>query len=559
MALRFTRVSPNDLPEGPAGLRAAAAKSHLAAYLQEKRARVENAPTEPLPPFSLPSLDKAHEKYGVEGGYDGRVCIVGAGAAGLYVAMMLKWLGITNVDILEAADHAGGRCATYQFPGEQDCAHNYYDMGAMRIPEIPTMASTLKLIRHPQLLNIEDKLVDYVYHVYDKENTPEEAYEPSCYWYSNTKTPDGGAFDAAIHDILVKFSTQQEDYYKEGNDKYSTRDYLMLIANLSYDQTMAGELDDTSTGLFDQALTETLCDYLDFHDAAKGVWHRVEGDQSAIEVTAADQNGNIQPPIQYDMVFSTTAMAPLQRMDIEGLNLDDEILTGIRALSYDRATKVAIKFKTRWWSSFYKGSDIYGGVSSSDLPISNVVYPSWDDGKDSPNVLMVSYSWAQDATRMAALVPDYTKVAPQKTDAIVTVCIQGLVKLWAGQPNAPSFDTLMGDYMAHHAWAWSHDPYTGGAFALFGPGQFSNLYPPFQSMFCGNKFTMCGEALSAHHAWISGALDSAYVAVMRWLMSRKMYAEAANLTMSPFGLGKGQHAAEFDETLAHWSVKLSGK
>ncbi|KAG7134278.1 putative bifunctional amine oxidase like protein [Verticillium longisporum] len=597
MALRGTRISADILPEVPPGLRAAVAKSHLNKYLEEKRARVKNQDVAPLPPFSLPSLDEAHRLYGAAGGFDDKICIVGAGAAGLYVAMMLKYLGITNVDILEASDHAGGRCATYTFTDSTPCTHNYYDMGAMRIPDIPAMASTLNLINNPKLLNIPDKLVDYVYRVLDAKGN---GYEPTSFWYSNTKAPDGSAFEAAIAAVLTQFTTQTDQYYADGNDNYSTRDYLMLKAGLTYEQTMSGETSDTSTGLFDQALTETLCDYSDFNAATKKPWYRLEGgmsvvtdtmrstiegsswpdtttpsikvtcstpvvamglspDGTAIEVTTADQNGTPQPPTQYGMVFNTTAMAPLQRMDIQGLGLDDGILTGIRALSYDRATKVAIKFKTRWWARFYQGNDKYGGVSSSDLPISNVVYPSWDDGADSANVLMVSYSWAQDASRMAALVPDYTKVAPQQSDAIVAVCLRGLVKLWAGQPEPPSFDDLWRDYAAHHAWAWSHDPFTGGAFALFGPGQFGNLYPPFQAMFCGDKFTMCGEALSAHHAWISGALDSAYGAVLRWLLSRDMFVEAAKLKLSPFGLGKGAHAEEIDETLVHWTVKLSGK
>ncbi|KAK1980278.1 hypothetical protein LZ30DRAFT_723840 [Colletotrichum cereale] len=55
--------------------------------------------------------------------------------------MMLKYLGIKNVDILEASDKVGGRCHTYSFPEDPACQHNYYDVGAMRIPDIPAMKS----------------------------------------------------------------------------------------------------------------------------------------------------------------------------------------------------------------------------------------------------------------------------------------------------------------------------------------------------------------------------------------------------------------------------------
>ncbi|KAK0648317.1 hypothetical protein B0T16DRAFT_348400 [Cercophora newfieldiana] len=274
-------------------------------------------------------------------------------------------------------------------------------------------------------------------------------------------------------------------------------------------------------------------------------------DGSSIQVTTGA--GKTPPTTTpYDMVFNTTALGPLQRMDLSGLNLDRPILDGIRSLSYDRATKVAIKFNTRWWKSFYPDDasrNLGGGVSSSDLPISNVVYPSWDDG-DGTNVLIVSYTWAQDAARMAALVPDYTDPStptPTYTDPIAAVCLQGLVTLWQGQVGAPTLAELQGYYVTHHAWAWSHDPWTSGAFALFGPGQFENVFP------------------LVHHAWISGALDSALFAVLTFLGARAtagfpdMAVKAATLLASDFnpdkevfGNGERSEHPERDERLAYW-------
>ena len=83
------------------------------------------------PPFS-DHLKGDHDPY------QGRVCIIGAGAAGLYTAMMLKYIGVTNIDILEANNRVGGRCFTQPLSGDTS-DHNYYDVGAMRIPQIPWM------------------------------------------------------------------------------------------------------------------------------------------------------------------------------------------------------------------------------------------------------------------------------------------------------------------------------------------------------------------------------------------------------------------------------------
>ena len=64
-----------------------------------------------------------------------KVCIVGAGISGLYSALILDHLGVPY-DILEAADRPGGRILTHYFSTKE---HDYYDIGAMRFPNIPPM------------------------------------------------------------------------------------------------------------------------------------------------------------------------------------------------------------------------------------------------------------------------------------------------------------------------------------------------------------------------------------------------------------------------------------
>jgi monoamine oxidase len=102
--------------------------------------------------------------------------------------MMLECLGVKNVDIFEATGQVGGRCATKKFSEKESkaCPHNYYDMGAMRIPEIKPMASTLNLIQKKELLNIGSKLRDYVYLVSSGSGEGEVYYEPTCHWGNNS-------------------------------------------------------------------------------------------------------------------------------------------------------------------------------------------------------------------------------------------------------------------------------------------------------------------------------------------------------------------------------------
>ena len=301
---------------------------------------------------------------------------------------------------------------------------------------------------------------------------------------------------------------------------------------------------------------------------------RVNTGQKVIAMGIDDTNGNIsvtsdngstQMTNQYEAVFSTTAMGCLQQMDLSKLGLDQSILQGIRTLNYDHASKVAIKFSGNWWRDLVAlptapKDKRFGGVSQSDLIISNVVYPSWDDGTSAHTVLIVSYTWAQDATRISSLIPPYKPdgpVTPSKSDPLVNIVLQALANLFAATPNAPTFDKLKGMYVEHHAFAWSHDSNTAGTFALFGPGQFRNVYPYFQTGQCKNKFWICGEAVSAHHAWISGSLDSAYTALSSWLLSIGAKEALNKLKASPFGDGQGKHVKELNETLTWWKVMLA--
>jgi len=62
-----------------------------------------------------------------------------------------------------------------------------------------------------------------------------------------------------------------------------------------------------------------------------------------------------------------------------------------------------------------------------------------------------------------------------------------------------------------------------GAFAFFGPNQFGDVYASCGQPAAGGRLFFAGEALSENHAWVEGALASAYEAIHKFLY-------AANLT-----------------------------
>lgn len=129
------------------GLRTAYSKSvlhdHLLNEFREQYKEYKNVQALPYSQWKLPLGD--HAKHDSAPSHPERICIVGAGMAGLHTAMLLKEAGFYNIDIYEASDRLGGRMFTYKFPepkdGEQQCLNNYCDIGAMRLPKIPRMDS----------------------------------------------------------------------------------------------------------------------------------------------------------------------------------------------------------------------------------------------------------------------------------------------------------------------------------------------------------------------------------------------------------------------------------
>jgi threonine dehydrogenase-like Zn-dependent dehydrogenase len=116
-------------------VRAAYAKHILNEHLLKKYNATASTSVSVLPPAPT-GLRKGAEG---DGDFQGKICIIGAGAAGLNTAMMLKYLGFDHVDIYEASERIGGRAYTHEFDKNDTSNHNYYDVGAMRIPDIPWM------------------------------------------------------------------------------------------------------------------------------------------------------------------------------------------------------------------------------------------------------------------------------------------------------------------------------------------------------------------------------------------------------------------------------------
>jgi monoamine oxidase len=212
----------------------------------------------------------------------------------------------------------------------------------------------------------------------------------------------------------------------------------------------------------------------------------------------------------YDHVISTIPLGATRVLDTSTLpDLYYNTTMAWRTLAYDDAGKIGIWFKTRWWENpDVLAAPFIGGQSSTDLPIRRCVYPSYGlDVPNAPGTMIASYTWSQDADRLAS----FYQSADQE-EFITHVVLEDMARL-----HNVSVSFLQDQLVEAHLWDWYSQPYSVGAYALFSPAQFSDVLPPLMRPSCKGRLHTAGEATSSGHAWVVGALNSAYRAVMEVL------------------------------------------
>ncbi|KAJ5768964.1 hypothetical protein N7520_003523 [Penicillium odoratum] len=534
--------------------------------------------------------------------------IIGAGVAGLFTAMLIDQVNglsptgdLLTYEILESSARTGGRVYTKHF--DTEIWNDYYDIGAMRFPDIPIMDRTFRLFK---ALGFE-KGVDLLDYYLEGENCPQRfndityvapkegsgEHDPFHFSIANK----GLVPNSTINDGAGEILADAFDYYKyelkkdfeKGfkklmrRDHLTTREYLRQVitwkqqTGLSHRVSRIAQLlipCCSATALYDQAFTESVMDSFDFDYPIKSdtskespesdtsvdppepkvQWFCIKGGTSKViermetslktkvshnhRVTSIQYNQvttnekisdqpmeikvmnefNESETKSFSAVFSTATLACTQRMDLREAGLSRSQLDAMRNLHYDASTKVAIEFDNPWWIT--KCGIVKGGSASTDLPIRTCVYPSYNLDAKGKAVLLCSYTWAQDAQRMGSLV---NNEAPEgklsgKDSQLKELLIHNLALLHKESASYEEMRSIIAEaYIQHHGFDWYADPHTSGAFALFGPGQFANYYPDLIDPAANGHLYLAGEACSTHHAWIVGALDSAYRALVLYL------------------------------------------
>ena len=265
-------------------------------------------------------------------------------------------------------------------------------------------------------------------------------------------------------------------------------------------------------------------------------WKTKGQDKMIIRVGPAMDNEKDEDRRHYAAVFCSTTLACMQRMDLTSAVINYGAKLAIRALRYGVSCKIGIKFSKAWW---IEDLGIRGGVASTDLPLRMCVYPSYniedyDKNHDTEAVLLCSYTWGQDAQRLTALI---SKGTPEAKEELKEIMFQNLALLHSkqqrGHKHTPTYQDLYQKikklYITHHAYDWGDDKDMSGAFAHFGPGQFSKMYPDLIQPQGGGRLFIIGEAASKHHAWVVGALESAIRGIYQLLQEYQRVNKTAAL------------------------------
>ncbi|KAI5803004.1 hypothetical protein EDC01DRAFT_774681 [Geopyxis carbonaria] len=229
----------------------------------------------------------------------------------------------------------------------------------------------------------------------------------------------------------------------------------------------------------------------------------------------------------YSHVITTVPFPCLRSMDLSNAGLSPKQNEAARTLTYGPSVKIGIKFRERWWEK-WPALNIRGGLSKTDLPIRTVVYPSYtdDDPDNQPGVLMASYAWTQDSSRLGALCQGKGTKAEAHLLDMVYRDLATLHSTAEHPITAAQLKAMTLDYYAHDFY---HNEYSMGAFAYFTAGQFSTLFPEIIVPAAKGNLHLAGEAASTHHAWIVGALDSAWRSIYELLVKERRWGNVLRL------------------------------
>ncbi len=218
---------------------------------------------------------------------------------------------------------------------------------------------------------------------------------------------------------------------------------------------------------------------------------KIHQDPSGVTVTYTDTKaGGAPQTTKADWCLCTIPLSILSQIEI---NVGSKMAAGIDAASaYDASVKVGLQFRRRFWE---QDDAIFGGISTTDLPIRQISYPSSDFFSDGKGVLLGAYPYNGPAAYLLSAMSAEQRVRKAVED---------------GSKIHPQYPQ---EFENGVSVAWHRIPWTLGCAASW-PGETRKQHYADLCAIDG-RIALAGEHLSYLPAWQEGAILSSLDAITR--------------------------------------------
>jgi monoamine oxidase len=403
--------------------------------------------------------------------FKGKVIIIGAGAAGLYAASILKSKGV-NFEILEASENHGGRLAKLtgfaNFPIDLGAQwlHGKNNIIGELIKESNTKItldkSRSKYWFNNQLISSLPKKVC----IFEGVNLPDISFKDYALQeglgneYRYIVEGIAGDFGAAASRISVYYNNLEEKKWSSGDDDFKFQNtYFDLI-----DLQMASKVKDE----IKYKAPVTKIDY------------------SKSTIVVSDSNNNTYLA---DKVIITVPITILKSNYIQFVPaLPEEKITAFSKIGMDAAMKVFLKFNKKFYAENIAGGAICAAYADDSI------------GKAQKDNVLIAFVVGEQAEYLTSLGSDA---------AITKALLQELDTIYQGQATS----AFINSYVQN----WTTNPFIKGAYSYstVGMGNARNI----AAEPLNNKLYFAGEAmnLNGHHQTVQGAVETGYKAVVNIL------------------------------------------
>jgi monoamine oxidase len=217
---------------------------------------------------------------------------------------------------------------------------------------------------------------------------------------------------------------------------------------------------------------------------------KIQQDASKVTVTYEDSSkpggGTVQATA--DWCVNTIPLSVLSQIE---MNVGQPMKDAINAVPYSASTKVGLQFKRRFWE---EDDQIYGGITYTDLPISQIAYPSSNYFSGGKGVLLGAYMGGRAGFQYAAMSP---------ADRVKRALADG----------ARIHPQYMKEFENGVAVAWHRVPWTLGCSGAWSPDSRAKHYNNLCAI--DGRIVLAGEHASFIPAWQEGALLSSLDAIGR--------------------------------------------